>query len=265
MSEVMIQQLPLFTHSNFVEVQERGVAYLEFVRWFARSFGFAVGTPPTTTPAVAAPATSPNAATAATATSVVTPVAELPQVLNVLSLPGFADPLAPTPAPVSVPTPTPVAASTPSAATPATPTTSGGSLLAQFGSIDEAKRFVTTAVAQFAQFFADALNPVNPRAQKLVQLPNGLDLDKWINAEPKDETDDIDDGYSLETGSSSGSRSSRSRYGDETSSSSRRSRRRSRGGADDDDEYVKKPLTPQEIEEAKQRVRSFLLLIIILL
>lgn len=43
-----------------------------------------------------------------------------------------------------------------------------------------------------ALLFAGDLNPVAPKAQRKVQLPDGLDLDAWINAPP--EESDSDDG-----------------------------------------------------------------------
>merc|ERR1711899_568571 len=36
----------------------------------------------------------------------------------------------------------------------------------------------------FQLFFADELNPVAPKAQKKVPIPEGLDLDAWINEPP---------------------------------------------------------------------------------
>jgi len=39
-------------------------------------------------------------------------------------------------------------------------------------------------------FFAGELNPVAPKAQKKVPVPEGLDLDAWINQPPEDSSDD---------------------------------------------------------------------------
>ena len=52
--------------------------------------------------------------------------------------------------------------------------------------------------ADFDVFFAGELNPVAPKAQKKVPVPEGLDLDAWINEPPPEEEsesedDDIDD------------------------------------------------------------------------
>ena len=41
-------------------------------------------------------------------------------------------------------------------------------------------------------FFAGELNPVGPKAQRKVPVPEGLDLDAWIN-EPEEESEDEDD------------------------------------------------------------------------
>merc|ERR1711953_1365670 len=38
--------------------------------------------------------------------------------------------------------------------------------------------------ADFEVFFAGELNPVAPKAQKKVPVPEGLDLDAWINEPP---------------------------------------------------------------------------------
>ncbi|GFN96700.1 Ap-3 complex subunit delta-1 [Plakobranchus ocellatus] len=38
--------------------------------------------------------------------------------------------------------------------------------------------------------YAGELNPVAPKAQRKVPVPDGLDLDKWINTQPEDSSDD---------------------------------------------------------------------------
>merc|ERR1712172_358272 len=43
----------------------------------------------------------------------------------------------------------------------------------------------------FQLFFAGELNPVAPKAQRKVPVPEGLDLDAWIN-EPEEEEEDED-------------------------------------------------------------------------
>ncbi|CAG7729876.1 unnamed protein product [Allacma fusca] len=46
--------------------------------------------------------------------------------------------------------------------------------------------------SELVHFFAGDLNPVAPKAQKKVPLPEGLDLDKWIN-DPPSESEEEDD------------------------------------------------------------------------
>lgn len=51
--------------------------------------------------------------------------------------------------------------------------------------------------ADISSLFAEPLNPVAPKAQKKVPIPEGLNLDQWIN-EPPDFTESIepgDDGF----------------------------------------------------------------------
>ena len=45
--------------------------------------------------------------------------------------------------------------------------------------------------AELETFFAGELNPVAPKAQRKVPVPEGLDLDAWIN-EPQEEEEDED-------------------------------------------------------------------------
>merc|ERR1711981_738373 len=47
--------------------------------------------------------------------------------------------------------------------------------------------------ADFEVFFAGELNPVAPKAQKKVPVPEGLDLDAWINPVPEESDTDEDD------------------------------------------------------------------------
>lgn len=48
-------------------------------------------------------------------------------------------------------------------------------------------------VQEMAVLFAGDLNPVAPKAQKKVPLPDGLDLDAWINPPPVDESSESSD------------------------------------------------------------------------
>lgn len=46
--------------------------------------------------------------------------------------------------------------------------------------------------------FEEPLNPVAPKAQRKVPIPDGLDLDRWINDEPVDTFEETGDGFGLE-------------------------------------------------------------------
>lgn len=48
-------------------------------------------------------------------------------------------------------------------------------------------------VQEMALLFAGDLNPVAPKAQKKVPLPDGLDLDAWINPPPAESSESSDD------------------------------------------------------------------------
>ncbi|XP_021362269.1 AP-3 complex subunit delta-1-like isoform X1 [Mizuhopecten yessoensis] len=50
---------------------------------------------------------------------------------------------------------------------------------------------------EVAALFAGDLNPVAPKAQRKVPVPDGLDLDKWINDPPSDSSDDEVGGVSI--------------------------------------------------------------------
>ncbi|KAL4235570.1 AP-3 complex subunit delta-1 [Mactra antiquata] len=51
---------------------------------------------------------------------------------------------------------------------------------------------VTGIAEEITALFAGELNPVAPKAQKKVPVPEGLDLDAWINEPPSDSSDDED-------------------------------------------------------------------------
>jgi len=66
---------------------------------------------------------------------------------------------------------------------------------------------------QLAFLFAGDLNPVGPKAQKKVPVPEGLDLDAWINEPPPEknqheelESDEEDEGYDVFVESAKGSK-----------------------------------------------------------
>lgn len=48
-------------------------------------------------------------------------------------------------------------------------------------------------VQEMALLFAGDLNPVAPKAQRKVQLPDGLDLDAWINTPPAESSSSSED------------------------------------------------------------------------
>lgn len=48
-------------------------------------------------------------------------------------------------------------------------------------------------VQELAILFAGDLNPVAPKAQRKVQLPDGLDLEEWINPPPVESSSSSDD------------------------------------------------------------------------
>lgn len=52
---------------------------------------------------------------------------------------------------------------------------------------------VIEIVQEMALLFAGDLNPVAPKAQRKVQIPDGLDLDEWINPPPADSSSSSED------------------------------------------------------------------------
>lgn len=52
---------------------------------------------------------------------------------------------------------------------------------------------VIEIVQEMAVLFAGDLNPVAPKAQRKVQVPDGLNLDAWINPPPADSTSSSED------------------------------------------------------------------------
>lgn len=48
-------------------------------------------------------------------------------------------------------------------------------------------------VQEMALLFAGDLNPVAPKAQKKVQIPDGLSLDEWINTPPAESSESSED------------------------------------------------------------------------
>lgn len=52
---------------------------------------------------------------------------------------------------------------------------------------------VNTIVEEMTELFSGDLNPVAPKAQKKVQLPDGLDIDEWINSPLSDNASSSED------------------------------------------------------------------------
>ncbi|XP_055584714.1 AP-3 complex subunit delta [Uranotaenia lowii] len=52
---------------------------------------------------------------------------------------------------------------------------------------------VSDLIREFKELFVGDLNPVAPKAQRKVQLPEGLDLDEWINSPPTESSDSSED------------------------------------------------------------------------
>ena len=73
------------------------------------------------------------------------------------------------------------------------------------GGAEELEKKGAGAVSQvgeeLSRFFAGELNPVGPKAQKKVPIPEGLDLDEWINEPPpeseEEEEDEEEDDYNV--------------------------------------------------------------------
>ena len=92
-------------------------------------------------------------------------------------------------------------------------TTGGGENIMEMDSVEELKESeeqrdaiaatVKDLVGELNMLFSGDLNPVAPKAQKKVPVPEGLDLDKWIN-EPLPEEEDSDDDEAVISGSEYG-------------------------------------------------------------
>lgn len=55
------------------------------------------------------------------------------------------------------------------------------------------KNTSNSIAAELLQLFSGDLNPVAPKAQKKVPIPEGLDLDKWINEPPEESDNESED------------------------------------------------------------------------
>lgn len=58
---------------------------------------------------------------------------------------------------------------------------------------NEIPQLAIDIVTEMAVLFAGDLNPVAPKAQRKVQLPDGLDLDEWINPPPAESSSSSED------------------------------------------------------------------------
>lgn len=61
------------------------------------------------------------------------------------------------------------------------------------GKVQEIPVGAIEIVQEMALLFAGDLNPVAPKAQRKVQLPEGLNLDEWINPPPDDSSSSSED------------------------------------------------------------------------
>ncbi len=68
-------------------------------------------------------------------------------------------------------------------------------ILGQLPTIDSSEIAIGAIeiVQEMALLFAGDLNPVAPKAQKKVQIPEGLSLDEWINTPPAESSESSDD------------------------------------------------------------------------
>uniref|UniRef100_U5EX37 AP-3 complex subunit delta n=1 Tax=Corethrella appendiculata TaxID=1370023 RepID=U5EX37_9DIPT len=60
-------------------------------------------------------------------------------------------------------------------------------------SVSKISSEVVEIIEEMVQLFVGDLNPVAAKAQRKVQLPEGLDLDEWINEPPSESSDSSDD------------------------------------------------------------------------
>jgi hypothetical protein len=188
--EVLYQNLPLFTQSNSVEVQERSVSYKEFVHWliFHGQFNTAMKI------RVQNAEKSKTAEEKQNEAAVFITLSPEPAQHKQLNLLNF-DPLSEQnssqhttnaeKSPQSA-----AAAATAAAATLPQPQASPSSPVRN---TTLPKDKYTSLAIQLNLLFAERLNPVNPKAQKKVPLPKGLDLDQVVNNEPDSDLSDSED------------------------------------------------------------------------
>eukprot|EP00808_Paulinella_micropora_P018737 g66473.t1 len=212
MLRTMAHQLPEFTTSPHAEVQERAMCYLNFALWLAEAAGFQVA-------AVVVPAAvkkeeegeeeeeeegdkkkeqQKHASTKAEAAPVlVAPAAEKQEKdllsFDILQMDG------PAPAAAASQSQSDLSAPVAKADTAAAATHNTDNSVLDDVDTPARRAKLTDLCLQLVQLTSEPLNPVNPKAQKKVAMPEGLDLEKQINEISEDEEyDDEDDGYSLE-------------------------------------------------------------------
>jgi len=228
---ILHTNLPAFTRADSVEVQERAVAYLHFVKWLIAQGEWTgaitgwggVGAAPNTAAAKPAADDKP-AATPAPAAAAPSPAS---RELNLL---GGLDPLSVGGADRSLSifdSPAPAATAQPAAPVNSaadlfsslsistgngTPTAAGA---AAAGPPMHLKDRLRAFAIQLGLLYSERLNPVHPKAQKKVALPKGLNLEQEINpgaekdllaGESDDDElgDNADDPYSSKSGKPKG-------------------------------------------------------------
>ena len=233
----MYTLLPAFTLSDHVEVQERSVAYKEFSGWLITTAELQsmISVPVQSKQSAAADklkSSEDESKSAAQPPPQANGTVKSAQ-SDVLSLDPLGSPSAPN-----------------ATATPLSPAHTNGVDSKSPLSESARKEKLKSVSLQFNVLFAERLNPVNPKAQKKVPLPRGLDLDVVINEgadvdSDKDEAEDEDgdDDYSLSDDDDDSSKKKKDK----------KKKDKKRKKDDYEEEDYNKPLTPAEKEEAHRR------------
>ena len=219
MLECLYVHLPVFTRSPHVEVQERAVAYHEFVVWLVEQAQMQ--------PFISVPVERRTRRVEAK---------EEP------SEKGKKDGPAP---------PTDLLADD-------HPITSALSPRHLNGSLPPSSLLSSLAI-QVNLLFSERLNPVNPKAQRKVPLPKGLNLDATINpgwdVDSDKSEEESSESSEEEEGSKKRKRKDRKREKERGGERKKKSKERSSGGLFDEEDYSK-PLTEAEKAEAKRRLEA---------
>ena len=220
MLECLYVHLPVFTRSPHVEVQERAVAYHEFVVWLVEQ---AHMQPFISVPVERRTRWNDNKADAASdkaAKKDATPAAPLTDLLDDRS------------------------------------TASALSPRHLNGSLPPASLLSSLAV-QVNLLFSERLNPVNPKAQRKVPVPKGLDLDAVLNPGWDVDSDKSDDPVTESDDDDGDSSKKRKRKDRKRDKEKKKKKDRNSGGAGlFDEEDYSKPLTEAEKAEAKRRLEA---------